>query len=266
MSTYSPAVSKSPSISRRFRPLSMTCVRPRERGFPSRVGTVRNECSSEACIDLLQLGVGASLDVVVEGAAVGVDPDRERAEVLHAELPEALGHELLPGDFLDLLDLRRLERRGPADDREVDHPEALHRLDRLVREAALAADRADAVPRAEALGEAHHAGTRRRPDAELLVPTRAELADVRRRVQEERAGEVHRRLDPLVEDPDLRAVADSDDVPLDDHLVAGAKLRDPGWIGDGEHDLVRRHHASRSYATEPSAATCAEARRAAQHW
>ena len=66
-----------------------------------------------------------------------------------------------------------------------------------------------------------------------------ELADVRRRVQEERAGEIHRRLDPLVEDPDLRAVADADDVTLDDHLVAGAELQDLGGIGDGERDLVR---------------------------
>src|SRR5918994_3874411 len=128
MSTYSPAVSKSPSISRRFRPLSMTCVRPRSRGFPSRLGTVRKECSSEACIDLLQLLEGTALHVAVQRAAMGVDPDRERAEVLHAELPEALGHELLPGDLLDLLDLGRLECRGAADDREVDHPQALHRL------------------------------------------------------------------------------------------------------------------------------------------
>src|SRR5687768_17180827 len=138
MSTYSPAVSKRPSISRRFRPLSMTCVRPRSRGLPSRVGTVRKACSSEACIDLLQLLEGSALDVAVQRAAVGVDPDREWAEVLHAELPEALGHELFPRHLLDLLDLRRLERGRTADDREIDHAEALHRLDRLVREAALA--------------------------------------------------------------------------------------------------------------------------------
>src|SRR5918994_1901485 len=241
MSTYSPAVSKSPSISRRFRPLSMTCVRPRSRGLPSRLGTVRKECSSEACIDLLQLLPGVCLDVAVQRAAVGVDTDRERAEVLHAEAPEALGHELLPSDLLDLLDLSRLERRRAADDREVDHPQALHRLDRLVREAAFAADRTDSVLRAEALGEAHHPGARRRPDAELLVLPGAELANVRGRVQEERAREVHRRLDALVEDPDLRAVADPDDVALDDDLVAGAKLQDLGRVGDGERDFVRGH-------------------------
>src|ERR1700752_4609353 len=187
MSTYSPAVSKRPSISRRFKPLSMTCVRPRSRGFPSRVGTVRNECSSDACIDLLQLREGTALDVVVERAAVGVDSDRERAEVLHAELPEALGHELLPGDLLDLLDLRGLERRRAADDGEVPHPQALHRLDRLVREAALAADRANAVLRAEPFREAHHARARRGTDAELLVLAGSEPADVRRGVQEKRA-------------------------------------------------------------------------------
>ena len=54
----------------------------------------------------------------------------------------------------------------------------------------------------------------------------AELADAGRGVQQEGALEVHRRLDALVEDPDLRPVADADDVPLDDDLVAGPKLED----------------------------------------
>ena len=85
-------------------------------------------------------------------------------------------------------------------------------------------------------------------------------------MQEKGAGEIHRRLDPLVEDPDLGAVADPDDVALDRDLVAGAELQDLGGVGDGERDLVRGHQASLSYSMDPSAATCAEARRAAQHW
>src|SRR6266542_369578 len=156
MSTYCPAVSKRPSMSRRFRPLSMTCVSPAARGFGERCGR-SSQPPLETGIDFLQLLLGAFLDVVVERVAVRVDADGQRAEVLDAELPEALGHELLPGDLLDLLDLRRLECRSAADDREVDHPQPLHRLDRLVREAALAADRTHAVLRAERLGEAHHA-------------------------------------------------------------------------------------------------------------
>src|SRR5438045_4980158 len=153
-------------MSRRLRPLSMTCVRPAWRGFGERAGTSSQPSVwLETGIELLQLLLGAFLDVVVERVAVRVDSDRERAEVLHAELPEALRHQLLPGDLLDLLDLGRLERRGPADDREVDHPVLPHRLDRLVREAALAADRAHAVLRAERLGEAHHPRARRRADA-----------------------------------------------------------------------------------------------------
>src|SRR5438105_4409973 len=131
------------------RPLSRTWVMP-----PSRF---RPRSKLEAGIELLQLLLGCRLDVVVEGVAVRVDPDRQRAEVLDAELPEALGHQLLPGDLLDLLDLGRFERGRAADDREVDHPELAHRLDRLVGEAALAADGADPVLRAERLGEAHHA-------------------------------------------------------------------------------------------------------------
>src|SRR5690242_15565284 len=139
-------------MSRRFMPLSMTCVSPSLRGFPGRCGRSRNP-SLKPGNDSLQSPLRLGLHVVVERAAVCVDADRERAEVLDPELPQALRHQLLPRDLLDLLDLGGLERGGAADDREVDHPVLAHRLDRLVREAALAADRAHAVLRAERLGE-----------------------------------------------------------------------------------------------------------------
>src|SRR5215217_8594362 len=167
MSMYLPLVSSTSSQARGPSPLSSTCVRPPLRRSSRNSGL-------EPGIKLLQLLCRCGLHIVVERVAVGVDPDRERAEVLHPEPPEAFGHQLLPGDLLDLLDLRRLERGRAADDREVDHAEPLHRLDRLVREAALAADRADAVLRAERLREAHHPGARRRTDADLLVPAGAE--------------------------------------------------------------------------------------------
>src|SRR3954470_12060189 len=163
MSMYGPEVSSTSSHPRGPRPLSSTWVRPAVRG-------------SKPSNDLLQLLLRRGLDVVVERVAVRVDPDGERPEVLDTELPQALGHQLLPGDLLDLLDLGRLERRRPADDREVDHPEPPHRLDRIVREAALAADRAHAVLGAERLGEAHHARARRGTDADLLVLTLGDLA------------------------------------------------------------------------------------------
>src|SRR5690242_13207409 len=264
MSTNWPAVSKRPSISRRLSPLSMTCVRPSARGLPGRGGRSRNPL--ELGIDLLQLLVSGGLHVVVEGVAVGVDADRERAEVLDAKLPEALGHQILPGDLLDLLDLGRLERRGPADDREVDHAVLPHGLDRLVREAALAADRADAVLVAERLGEADHPRARGRADADRVVAAIVALADSGRGMQQERAAEIHRRLLALVEDPDLRSVADADDVALDDHLVAGSEFEDLGLVLDRKGHLVLRHQASRSKSVVPSAAMCAVARRAAQHW
>src|ERR671937_436960 len=155
MSTNWPAVSNSPSMSRRFSPLSMTWVRPSVRGFPGRCGRFRNP-SLKPGIELLQILLGRGLDVVVERVAMRVDPDGERAEVLDPELPQALGHELLPGDLLDLLDLGRLERGRPADDGEVDHPVLAHRLDRLVRKAALAADGANAVALTQRLGEPQH--------------------------------------------------------------------------------------------------------------
>ncbi len=94
----------------------------------------------------------------------------------------------------------------------------------------------------------------------------SELADAGRGVEQERAAQVHRRLDALVEDPDLRAVADADDVTLNGDLVTGAELEDLLRIGDRERDLVRGHQNSLSKSTVPSGAMCADARLAAQHW
>src|SRR3954451_2702885 len=101
MSMYSPETSSTSSHPRGPSPLSRTWVRP-----PSRFSPM-----SKAGIELLQLFLGAGLDVVVERVTVRVDADRERSEVLDPELPEALGHELLPRDLLGLLDLRGLARR-----------------------------------------------------------------------------------------------------------------------------------------------------------
>src|SRR5262245_180208 len=219
MSMYGPAVSSRSSTARGPRPLSMTWVRP-----PSRGGSPRSR--SNSLIELLQLLRRLCLDVVEQRIAVRVDADPQRPEVLDTELPEALGHELLPGHLLDLLDLRRLQRGRPADDREVDHPVAAHRLDRLVREAPLPADRADAVVAAERLRETHHACRRRRPYAHRLVPAGAELADIGRRVEQERAVQVPRWIDALVEDAHLRAVANADDVTVDGDEIARPELAD----------------------------------------
>src|SRR5450759_4035518 len=152
MSTKSPPTSNIPSMSRRLRPLSITWVRPTSRGLPGRAGTSRNP-SLKPGIQLLQLFLGLVLNFLVERPAVRIDAAGERSEVLDAALPEALGHQLLPHDFLDLLDLGRLEGGRAADDREIDHPELVHRGDRLVGESTFAADRAHAVPAAERLGE-----------------------------------------------------------------------------------------------------------------
>src|SRR2546421_2861537 len=140
MSMYAPEVSSTSSHARGPRPLSITWVKP------------ACVCVSKPRIELLELLAGRVLHVAVERVPVRVDADGQRAEILDAKLPEALGHQLLPGDLLDLLDLGRLQRRRAADDREVDHPVLAHRLDRLVREAALAADRTHAVLRPERLG------------------------------------------------------------------------------------------------------------------
>src|SRR6266480_2883886 len=58
-------------------------------------------------------------DILVEAVAVGVDRDDERAEVLDAEFPQALGHEIFPPDLLDFFDLQRFQRRRASDDCEI---------------------------------------------------------------------------------------------------------------------------------------------------
>src|ERR1700746_3216817 len=50
MSTKAPAVSNKPSISRRFSPLSMTCVSPVLRGLWGRSGTPRNPSSKPGTV------------------------------------------------------------------------------------------------------------------------------------------------------------------------------------------------------------------------
>jgi hypothetical protein len=177
---------------------------------------------------------------------VGVDADGEGPEVLDPEFPEALGHQIFPGDLFDLLDLGCFEGRGAADDRQVHHPELLHRGDRLVGEATFAADCPHAVPTAERFGEADHPCRGCRADADLLVASSAlhvlgDLAHVRCGVEQEGAFQVHRRLDLLVEDADLGAVADPDDLALHGHLVACLQLQDLVRVGDREADLVARH-------------------------
>src|SRR4029078_7599736 len=123
MSTYWPAVSNMPSTSRMFRPLSITCVKPSLRGLPGRCGRFRNP-SLKPGKDVLQFLLRGGLHVVIEAVAVRVDADGERAEVLDAELPEALGHQLLPHHVFDLLDLRRLERGAPPADPASEQPHA----------------------------------------------------------------------------------------------------------------------------------------------
>src|SRR3954471_8003251 len=76
MSMCWPATVSTSSHARGPRPLSITCVRPECFGrFKSKAG-----------IELLELGLRARLHVAVQGVAVRVDADGQRAEVLDAEL------------------------------------------------------------------------------------------------------------------------------------------------------------------------------------
>ena len=64
-------------------------------------------------------------------------------------------------------------------------------------------------------------------------------------MEKQRAAQVHLRALSLVEHPDLRPVADADDVPVDRHGVAGTELADLRLV-DREGEPVVGHQASRS--------------------
>jgi len=59
-------------------------------------------------------------------------------------------------------------------------------------------------------------------------------------VEQERAVQVERRVDALVEDPDLRSVADAKDVAVDGDEVARVKLADV-LLARGERQPVLSH-------------------------
>ena len=68
---------------------------------------------------------------------------------------------------------------------------------------------------------------------------------------------IHEVTFPVTDPAEILKLRAGDEVIVQGHILG---------IGDGEGDLVRRHHASRSKSTDPSAVRCAVARRAAQHW
>src|SRR5512141_2906829 len=96
-----------------------------------------NPQSSEDGSTLVARGI---VDLRIQVAAVAVHRDEQRAEALDAEFPQRLGIEIVEIDVFDLLDPRRLERRGAADDREIDAAVLRERGERAFAHPALADD------------------------------------------------------------------------------------------------------------------------------
>src|SRR5437868_8175597 len=63
--------------------------------------------------------LGSRVDSRVETFAAAVHGDEQRTEAAHAEFPQRLRIKIVEVDVLDRYHPRGLERRGPADDREV---------------------------------------------------------------------------------------------------------------------------------------------------
>src|SRR3954453_3409573 len=120
MSTNAPAVSKSPSISRRFIPLSMTCVSPLLRGLPGRTGTPRNPSSKPGIAGTIPNH--SHSDRLFNAGAPSVDVAQELLDLVRArglrvgEVPASgrrVGCE--PGEVR----LRHAERAQPRRPREA---------------------------------------------------------------------------------------------------------------------------------------------------
>src|SRR5258706_1917233 len=100
---------------------------------------------------------------------MAVHRDEQRTESLDAELPQRLGIEIVEIDVFNLLDPRRLERGGAADDREVDAAQVLERRLRRGEEPAFADHDADTVLFHQRARETFHARAGRGADADRLV-------------------------------------------------------------------------------------------------
>src|SRR4030095_2541660 len=100
---------------------------------------------------------------------------------------------------------------------------------------------------------------------ERVVAPVVTLADIWRGMEQERSGEIQRRMDALAEGPGGRGAWAPGDGAGSGREGAGAELPNV-LFGGGEGEPVLGHQASRSNSVVPSAATCADARRAAQHW
>ena len=162
------------------------------------------------------------------------------AEPPDAELPQALRHEVLELDLLDLLDLGGLQRRRAAGDRKVDPAELLQHRQGVRQQPALADDRADAVVVHQPAREAVHARAGGGADADLLIASGTELAHVGGGMDEGGAAQAHPGPLAAVEHRDLGGVPDADDVPVDAQLLPGAQLAQRVEVGDreAERDLL----------------------------
>src|SRR5205085_1276193 len=135
-------------------------------------------------------------------------------------------------DLLDLLDLHRLQRRGAADDRQVDAPVFFHLVDRVLEETGFADHRADAVLLDQAGIEPVHTRGGRGADANLFIFAIGKFFHAGRGVQADGAGQIRRRRDAFVENADLRGVPDAEDVTVDVDGIFELEVSDVG-LGQG---------------------------------
>ena len=105
-------------------------------------------------------------------APVGIHADEQRAESTHAELPQRLRIHVVEVHVLDRLDPGGLQGGGPADDGQVGAAQFAEGGLRVLLQAALADDEANAVLAHERAREALHARRGGRADADRLVARR----------------------------------------------------------------------------------------------
>src|SRR5579859_3050926 len=179
-------------------------------------------------VELLDLFGGALLNFPVKAVTVGVNRHHERAEIFDPEFPQALGHQVLPPDLFNLFNLRRLQRRGATDDRQVHSTKFLHCLNTRLQQSGLAHNHPNLVTLQQAGYKAVHARTRGGSDGKLFVFSVRKFFDAGRGVNAHGARQVRRRLNPFVENANLRRVPDSEDRSVDQDGILKLELADVG--------------------------------------
>lgn len=141
-------------------------------------------------------------DLGVKISAMGVDGYGKRSEIFDPKTPNAFGHEVLPVDAFNRLNLGCFQSCSTSYDGKVACAKLLHRPYAIFQEPAFANNSPYSITFEKTRSETIHSRTCGCTDADGKIAVSL-LLDVRRGVQANGPLKVYRRFNTLVENPDL---------------------------------------------------------------